>query len=60
MKTRRYSQGQIFRILQEVDFGTMVVDAARKHGVSSAIRIFIFVGICSIFLPLMCIISDRN
>jgi len=27
---------QVFRILQEVDSGVPVVDAARKHGVSSA------------------------
>ncbi len=36
MKTRRYSEVQVFRILQEVDSGTPVVDAARKHGVSPA------------------------
>ena len=36
MKTRRYSETQVFRILQEVDSGTPVVDAARKHGVSPA------------------------
>ena len=36
MKTRRYSEVQVFRILQEVDSGVPVVDAARKHGVSSA------------------------
>jgi putative transposase len=36
VKTRRYSEVQIFRILQEVDSGTPVVDAARKHGVSPA------------------------
>ena len=36
MKTRRYSEVQVFGILQEVDSGTPVVDAARKHGVSPA------------------------
>jgi len=36
VKTRRYSETQVFRILQEVDSGTPVVDAARKHGVSPA------------------------
>ena len=36
MKTRRYSEVQIFRILQEVDAGSQVVDVARKHGVSPA------------------------
>ena len=34
MKTRRYSEVQIFRILQEVVAGSQVVAAARKHGVS--------------------------
>jgi len=36
VKTRRYSEAQVFRILQEVDSGTPVVDAARRHGVSPA------------------------
>ncbi len=36
MKTRRYSEVQIFRILQEVDAGSQVVDVARGHGVSPA------------------------
>ena len=36
MKTRRYSEVQVFRILQEVDSGTPVIDAARKHAVSPA------------------------
>ena len=36
MKTRRYSEVQVFRILQEVDAGCPIVDAARKHGVSPA------------------------
>ena len=36
MKTRRYSETQVFRIPQEVDSGTPVVDAARRHGVSPA------------------------
>jgi putative transposase len=36
VKTRRYSEAQIFRVLQEVDAGCPVVDAARKHGVSPA------------------------
>ena len=36
MKTRMYSEMQAFRILQEVNDGYPVVDAARKHGVSPA------------------------
>ncbi len=36
MKTRRYSEAQVFQILQEVDSGIPVVNAARKHGVSPA------------------------
>jgi len=36
VKTKRYSEAQIFRILQEVDCGVPVVDAAREHGVSPA------------------------
>ena len=36
MKTRRCSEVQVFRILQEVDSGKPVVDAAREHGVSPA------------------------
>jgi len=36
VKTRRYSEAQAFYILKEVDFDTLVVDAARKHGVSPA------------------------
>ena len=36
MKTRRYTEAQVFRILQEVDAGAAVVDAARRHGVSPA------------------------
>ena len=36
MKTRRYSEARVFQVLQEVDAGCPVVDAARKHGVSPA------------------------
>ena len=36
MKTRRYSEAEVFRILQEIDAGGTVVDAARRHGVSPA------------------------
>jgi putative transposase len=36
VKTRRYSEVHIFRILQEVDAGSQVVDVAREHGVSPA------------------------
>jgi len=36
VKTRRYTEVEVFRILQEVDSGTPVIDAARKHGVSPA------------------------
>ena len=36
MKTRRYSEAQIFRILKEVESGMPVVSAAREYGVSPA------------------------
>ena len=36
MKTRRYSEAQVFRILEEVDAGAAVVDVARRHSVSPA------------------------
>ena len=36
MKIRRYSDTQLFSILKEVESGSQVVDAARKHGVSPA------------------------
>ena len=36
MKTRRYSEAQVIRILREVDSGKPVVIAAREHGVSRA------------------------
>jgi putative transposase len=36
VKTRKYSETQVFRILQEVDSGVPVVNAAREHGVSAA------------------------
>jgi len=36
VKTRRYSEAQVFRILKEVDSGVPVVNAAREHGVSPA------------------------
>ena len=36
MKTRRYSEAQIFRILKEVESGMPVVNTAREHGVSPA------------------------
>lgn len=36
MKTRRYSEAQVFRILREVETGSQIVDVARKHGVSPA------------------------
>ena len=36
MKTRRYSEAQIFRILKEVESGIPVVNAAREHEVSPA------------------------
>jgi putative transposase len=36
VKTRRFSEGQVFKILQEVDGGKPVVMAARDHGVSRA------------------------
>ena len=36
MKTRRYSEAQVFKILKEVESGMPVVNAAREHGVSPA------------------------
>ena len=36
MKAKRYTEVQIFRILQEVDSGTPVIDVAREHGISPA------------------------
>ena len=36
MKTRRYSETQIVRILGQVEAGVPVVEVARQHGVSSA------------------------
>lgn len=36
MKTRRYSEVQVFRILKEVETGSQIVDVAREHGVSPA------------------------
>ena len=36
MKTRRYSETQIVRILGEVEAGMPVVEVARQHGVSPA------------------------
>ena len=36
MKTRRYSEAHVLRILQEVDGGKPVVIAAREHGISRA------------------------
>jgi putative transposase len=36
VKTRRYSEAQIFRILKEVESGMPVVNAAREHEVSPA------------------------
>jgi putative transposase len=36
VKTTRYTEAQVFRILQEVDAGAAVVDVARRHGVSPA------------------------
>jgi putative transposase len=36
VKTRRYSDTQVFNILKEVESGSQVVDTARKHGVSPA------------------------
>ncbi len=36
MKTRRYSEAPVFRILKEVESGMLVVNAAREHGVPPA------------------------
>ncbi len=38
MKTRRYSEAQVFRILQEVDSGKPVVTATRERGVPKHVR----------------------
>jgi putative transposase len=34
VKTRRFSEAQVLKVLQEVDAGKPVVIAAREHGVS--------------------------
>lgn len=36
MKAERYTEVQLFRLLQEVDFGKPVVTVTREHGVSPA------------------------
>jgi len=36
VKAKRHSEAQIFRILEEIESGMMVVDAAWEHGVSPA------------------------
>jgi len=36
VKTRRYSEAQVFRTLKEVESGMPVVNVAREHGVSPA------------------------
>ncbi len=36
MKTRRYSEAQVFRILKEIETGSQIVNVAREHGVSPA------------------------
>jgi putative transposase len=36
VKTRRYSEAQVYRILKEVESGILVVNVAREHGVSPA------------------------
>ena len=36
MKTRRYTEAQVFRILKEVETGSQILDVARRHGVSPA------------------------
>jgi hypothetical protein len=36
MKVRRFSEAQVVRILQELDYGMLVVQAPRKNGVSPA------------------------
>ena len=36
MKTKRYSEVQVFRIIKEVESGMPVVNADREHGVSPA------------------------
>jgi putative transposase len=36
VKTSRYTEAQVFRILKEVEIGGQIVDVARKHGVSPA------------------------
>ncbi len=36
MKTKRYSEAQVFKILKEIETGSQIVDVARKQGVSPA------------------------
>lgn len=36
MKTKRFSEAQVLKVLQEVDAGKPVILAAREHGVSGA------------------------
>jgi len=38
VKTRRYSEAQVFRILQEVDAGSQVVDVAPGLQQAAAVR----------------------
>ena len=38
MKTRRYSEAQVFRILQEVDAGSQVVDVTPGLQQATAVR----------------------
>jgi putative transposase len=36
VKTRRYSETQVPRVLKEIESGMLVANAAREHGVSPA------------------------
>jgi len=36
VKTKRFSEAQVLKVLQEVDAGKPVILAAREHGVSGA------------------------
>ncbi len=61
MKARRYSETQIFLILQEVDSGTRVVNAARKHGVSvTTNRQFIYTRTGNGLYKRYCLVSARK
>jgi len=50
VKTRRYTEVQVFRILQEVDSGTPVIDAARLRRNAKIVGSTYFTGLMSALL----------